>query len=120
MALLRSQRRLYRSWSGAGSGSGRDGRRIDRQSDRFDEVDEAWPPARHDVVVEFDDGAVLDGRELVPAGALGNGLGTLAAADGVGQEDDVRISVDEVLVAELRIPEGGFLFLFLFLTDRRR
>ena len=48
----------------------------------------------------------LTAVELVPAGPGGDGLGRLAAALGVGQEDQVGVGLDHVLGRQLRVAAG--------------
>ena len=71
----------------------RDGRRIDRQCDGFDEVDFERGPQRETMDRLFDNGAVLARSWSARARQRSQRSGR---ADGVGQEDDVRIGVDKL------------------------
>src|SRR6266542_3644812 len=55
---------------------------LDRGGDPAGEGDDARPPARGDVVVDRDDGAVADGLEPAPTGPRGHRLRRLGAALG--------------------------------------
>ena len=58
-----------RSWSA------RDRGLRQRLGDGLDVVDHPWPPARRDVAVDHDDGAVGDRRSGLPTGAGRDGFG---------------------------------------------
>src|SRR5262245_11619499 len=69
----------------------------DRASDDPQEVHHAWPPARRDVIVEFDNALVRDRGQLGEPTPVGDRLGRLAAALGIGEEDQIRVGVDQEL-----------------------
>src|SRR5690606_32064793 len=77
---------------------------LDRGADVLHELGQARPPARGHRVVELDHRAVLDRGQVRPAGPLRDGLRVLAAALGVGQEDQVGVLLEEVLARQPRIP----------------
>src|SRR5690606_30989444 len=74
--------------------------------DRLEEVHDPRAPAGGDVVVQLDDVPLLHGAHLAPAWTLGHGAGVLAAALGVGEEDQVGIGVDQELCRQLRVAAG--------------
>src|SRR5919204_617558 len=75
--------------------------------DRTHEVDDPRPPARRDRVVDADDRVIANRRDAAPAPTRGHGLGRLAAAANVGENDQRRVRRDDVLVRQLRIAGAG-------------
>src|SRR3954454_13151228 len=73
------------------------------------EVRRPRSPAGDDVVVRGDDLAFLDGGDRAERRPLGHGLRGLAAALGVGEDDEVRRLLDDVLGRQLRIAAVGAL-----------
>src|SRR5947209_20085853 len=70
------------------------------------ELRNAWPPARGDVVVEGHHVTLLDGGQVRPPGPGRNRRRRLVAALGVGQEDEVGLGLQHELVRQLRVAAG--------------
>src|SRR5215207_1078567 len=93
-------------WLSTADSAGRHGRRLDclhRVDDGTQELGDARSPTRHDVVVELDHTAVLDGGDVIPTIARGHRGCRLTTTLDIGEEDQVRIRRDDELVVQLRI-----------------